>query len=66
MIMAQLSPTPMLSSAVQDLGLGNNTMQKTATELAEAKRRKRLFGDTSNASAPLGSAAVMSLTGNQY
>lgn len=51
------------SSAVQDLGLGADTINKTQQELEEIKRKKKLFGESAT---PLGSAAVMSLTGNQY
>jgi hypothetical protein len=49
------------SSAAQDLGLGADTMDKTAQELAEVKRRKKVLGQN-----PAMSPAVMSLTGNQY
>lgn len=58
------SLTPLLSAAVQDLGLGGDTQQKTQDELDAQKRRKKAVGP--NKAMPLGMAAVMSLTGNQY
>lgn len=64
--MAGFAPNPLnssMSAAVQDLGLGADTAAKTQAELEEMKRRKKAMG--ANAT-PLGSAAVMSLTGNQY
>jgi hypothetical protein len=56
--------TPLLSAAVQDLGLHSDTLQKTQDEIDEAKRRKKALG--ASKAMPMGSAAVMSLTGNQY
>lgn len=56
--------TPLLSAAVKDLGLNTDTLQKTQDELDAQKRRQKVMG--ANKALPLGSAAVMSLTGNQY
>lgn len=54
--------SPAMSSAVQDLGIGNDTKMKTQAELEEMKRRKKLMGSQ----APLGSASAAALMGTPY
>lgn len=62
--MAGMSSMPSLSAAGADLGVNSqDTMEKTAAELAAMKRRKKVMGPNAT---PLGMASVMSLTGNQY
>jgi hypothetical protein len=51
------------SSAMQDLGLTDDTIRRTQAELDLAAKRKKILGGSAS---PMGSAAVMSLTGNQY
>lgn len=53
---------PSLSSAAQDLGIGQSTVNKTQAELEEMKRRKKLMASQ----APLGSAAASALMGTGY
>jgi hypothetical protein len=55
----QFSP----SAAVNDLGVGDDTIKRTQAELELAAKRKKVLGGSAS---PMGSAAVMSLTGNQY
>ncbi len=54
---------PEQSSAVQDLGLSNDTIQRTQAELDLMAKRKKILGQSA---APVGSAAVAALTGTGY
>lgn len=64
--MAGAPNNPILSAAVQDLGPNqSDTLSKLQREQEAMKRRKQSMGEKALAT-PLGSASVMSLTGNQY
>lgn len=53
---------PSLSTAAQDLGIGQSTVDKTQKELDEIKRRKKLMGSQP----PLGFGAAAALMGTGY
>ncbi len=54
---------PPAGAAAQDLGLNNDTIQRTQAELDLMQKRKKILGQSA---APVGSAAVAALTGTGY